>query len=177
MLAVTNIQLLPTNEQSIILKNTINQFHIACNKISRIAYDHKCFSKVKLQKICYHNIRKEFPTLSSHLVIRAIAKVCEVYKRGELYQQEIFEFNLDGSILYDKRIMSVKGLEYISLSTVEGRIEIPFVVTGYSMDSIQGKRTRGQADLVLKNDKFFLYLAIGWYPDVESSATHIIHKP
>lgn len=157
MLVTTKIKLLPTEEQFRILKNTMEQFNLVCNKISEVAFENKCFSKVKLQKICYYSIREEFSTLASQLVIRAIAKVCEAYK---INKKAKCQFRLDGAIVYDQRIMSLKGLELVSLSTVEGRIDIPMVISDYHNSIMQDKRVRGQADLVFVDGVFYLLLVV-----------------
>lgn len=157
MLVTTKIKLLPTDEQFLSLKMTMERFNNSCNRISQIAYENKCFSKVKLQKICYYDIREEFKDLSSQLVIRAIAKVCEAYK---INKQVRCEFKLHGAIVYDQRILSLKGLEYVSLSTVNGRIDVPMVISDYHMSVMQDKRVRGQADLILIDGTFYLLLVI-----------------
>lgn len=157
MLVTTKIKLLPTQEQYQILIRTMEQFNLACNRISNVAYDSKCFSKVKLQQLCYYSIREEFEKLSSQMVIRAIAKVCEAYKFNKKIK---CKFKLNGAIVYDQRILSLKGLEYASLATVEGRIEVPMVISGYHMSVMQDKRVRGQADLVFVDGVFYLLLVV-----------------
>lgn len=157
MLMTTKIKLLPTTEQFLILKNTMKQFNLACNRISEIAFENQCFSKVKLQKICYYNIRGNFTNLSSQMVIRAIAKVCDAYKVNKKIK---CQFRLDGAIVYDQRILTLKGLESVSLNTINGRINIPIVISDYHNSVMQDRRICGQADLVLIDNIFYLLLVI-----------------
>ncbi|MEK4326459.1 transposase [Paenibacillus sp. FSL R7-0312] len=157
ILITTKIKLLPKQEQYQALKRTMEQFNQACNRISIIAYESNCFSKVKLQQLCYYPIRIEFENLSSQLIIRAIAKVCEAYK---LNKKTKCQFKLDGAIVYDQRILSLKGLGNVSLATVEGRIKVPMFISGYHISVMQDRRIRGQADLVFVNGVFYLLLVL-----------------
>ncbi|MBP1931788.1 RNA-guided endonuclease InsQ/TnpB family protein [Ammoniphilus resinae] len=157
MLLTSKIKLMPNHEQYQSLKETMHLFNIACNEISEVAFREKCFAKVKLQKVCYYDIREKYERLSSQLVIRAIAKVCEAYKVNRKVQ---CQFRLDGAIIYDQRILSFKGLECASISTINGRMDIPMVISSYHQAVLEGKRVRGQADLVFVDGVFYLLLVV-----------------
>jgi putative transposase len=157
MLLTTKIKLIPNDEEYQSLKETTHLFNTVCNEISEIAFREKCFAKVKLQKICYYGIREKYEKLSSQLVIRAIAKVCEAYKVNKKVQ---CQFRLDGAIVYDQRILSFKGLEYVSISTINGRMDIPMVISSYHQSILEGKRVRGQADLIFVDGVFYLLLVV-----------------
>jgi transposase len=51
--------------------------------------------------------------------------------------------------------MSV-SIDHVSLVTLGGRIKIPLVVSGYHQGIIKQGRVKGQADLVLVEDVFYL---------------------
>ncbi|NNU95016.1 transposase, partial [Geobacillus sp. NFOSA3] len=59
-----------------------------------------------------------------------------------------------------ERILSFKGLEYASILTLQGRMEIPMVISRYHQGLLCGNRVRGQADLVLQNGIFYLLLVV-----------------
>ncbi|MCX6654937.1 MAG: transposase, partial [Candidatus Bathyarchaeota archaeon] len=54
------------------------------------------------------------------------------------------------------RIMSFKGLEKVSLATLEGRVVVPLLAGGYA--KLDQRRIRGQADLLLIKGEFYLCL-------------------
>ncbi|MGL4820122.1 MAG: transposase [Bacilli bacterium] len=157
MFVTAKIKVKTTSEQHQILKDTMTLFNVACNHISAIAFKNKCYAKVKLQKLCYYPIREEYPTLSSQMVIRAIAKVCEAYK---VSKKTKCRFRLNGAIVYDQRILSLKGLEFASLSTIQGRLEVPMIVSHYHLSIMKDQRIRGQADLVFVDNAFYLLFVI-----------------
>ena len=141
-------------------------FNDACNFISQLAFEKKTFNKVKLQQECYYAIREKF-TLSAQFVIRAISKVTESYKGNK---KTLHTFKSTGAIIYDQRLLSFKGLEYASLLTMAGRILVPMVFGQYQKGVLEGKRIRGQADLVLVDGIFYLLVVVE-LPDGSPSDT------
>ncbi len=154
MLKTLQIKLLPDDEQGKILTDTFIAFNGACNYVSQIAWNKKLFNKVFLQRIVYRGIREKFG-LAAQLAIRVIAKVVETYKAD---RTTFHEFNDFGSIVYDPRILSFKGLDTASINTVRGRIRIPITMGKYG--KIPFDRIRGQCDLVRKNKLFYLMVAV-----------------
>lgn len=156
MFCTAKIKLLTTPEQHEKLLKTMKIFNEACNYISKIAFETKTFGQIKLHKLCYYDVREKFG-LSAQLAVRAIGKVSETYKADK---KTFHVFREHGAVVYDNRILSFKGLEKVSLVTVEGRIEVPIVVSAYHKGIIQGRRVRGQADLILENGTFYLLLVV-----------------
>ena len=54
------IRLYPSSEQNDQLLKTMARFNAACNIISKFAFENKIFSKTKLQRFCYYQIRNDF---------------------------------------------------------------------------------------------------------------------
>ena len=154
VLKTLQIKLLPNDEQKQALADTFMAFNAACNFVSRIAFDKKLFNKVFLQRIVYGDIREKFG-LAAQLAVRVIAKVVETYKADRTIFHEFRDF---GSIVYDERILSFKGLDEVSINTVRGRIRIPMTIGKYG--KIPFERIRGQCDLVRKNKLFYLVAAV-----------------
>lgn len=96
------IKLKPTQDQHRLLTETMHRFNLACDAIAATAYANRCANKVALQKLVYADIRSRFG-LSAQMTVRAIAKVCEAYKRDKSIQPS---FRPTGSIVYDQRILS-----------------------------------------------------------------------
>lgn len=144
------IKLNTNEEQHIALLNTMYKFNEACNYIVEVAFSIHSANKIKLQQMIYYDIKDKFG-LQAQLVIRAIAKVCEAYKRNKKIKPS---FRLDGNVIYDQRILSYKGFEYVSIVTVNGRLKIPIRIGEYQKTRFD--RIKGQADLIYKHNTFYL---------------------
>jgi putative transposase len=154
MKLTTQVKLQPTVEQASALLRTMERFNAACDAIAAIAFRERCANKVILQRLVYHEARRDFG-LSAQMAIRAISKVVEVYKRDRDIKPS---FRSHGAIVYDQRILTWKGADRVSILTLDGRALMPFVTSAYG-ERFAG-RLRGQADLVHRDGMFFLYVAV-----------------
>ncbi|MCX9086652.1 MAG: transposase [Candidatus Methanoperedens sp.] len=154
MLQTLMIKLDTSKEQHASLLETMHQFNEACNYIANIAFERKTANKMELQKIIYYEVRDKFK-LSAQLTIRAIAKVSEAYKRNKTIKPE---FKPIGAIVYDQRILSWRKLEAVSILTIGGRQTIPIRIGEYQR--VRLDRIRGQADLILRDDIFYLAVVV-----------------
>jgi len=145
------IKLLPTNEQAELLLDTIKQANIACNVISDVAWGQRIFNQFKLHNACYHSV-KESTNLSAQAVVRCISKVADSYKIDKKTKRRFREL---GGITYDSRILSFKHDE-ISIWCIGGRQKIPFVCH----NSKYLPYIKGEADLVYKKGKFYLFQCV-----------------
>jgi len=148
------VKLEPTKEQYKALTTTMYCFNAACNTIAEKAFEIQSASKFKLQKEVYYPIRERY-NLSAQLTIRAISKVAEAYKRDKSIKPT---FRRDGGIVYDQRILSWKGLEAVSMTTLKGRLTIPICIGDYQR--VRMDRIRGQADLILRQGIFYLCVVV-----------------
>jgi len=146
------IKLLPTAEQSNLLLETIRETNAVCNAISDVAWSKRIFNNFKLHHEVYHAYRATFK-LSSQCLIRAIAKVADAYKLDNKTKRT---FRPLGGIAYDSRIMTYKPDNIVSLWCIGGRQKIKFVChnTAYL------PYIKGEADLVYKNGKFYLFQTV-----------------
>jgi IS605 OrfB family transposase len=160
---VMAMKLTPTAEQHVALLATLERFNAACNVIAEMAFRERLANKIDLQKLIYYDVREWFG-LSSQMTVRAIAKVVEAYKRD---RSLLPRFRPHGSLTYDERIMSWKGLEHVSLLTLRGRERVPLRIGGYQAS--RWDRLRGQADLVYRNGVFYLYATLD-VPDVPTKS-------
>ncbi|HEU4782978.1 MAG TPA: RNA-guided endonuclease TnpB family protein [Ktedonobacterales bacterium] len=148
------VKLAPTPNQHASLLRTLERFNAACNAIAAVAFAERCANKIELQRLIYYDIREQFG-LSSQMTIRAISKVSEAYKRDRSKQPH---FRPHGAMVYDERILSFPRIDRASLLTLDGRVEVPFRFGAYAEGMLQ--RTRGQADLLYRNDTFFLAITV-----------------
>jgi IS605 OrfB family transposase len=154
MLQTLLVKLDPSPEQHKMLCETMKRFNEACNHIAETVFAMHTANKIEIHKTVYYPIRDQFG-LSSQLTVRAISKVCEAYKRDKSIKPE---FRPEGSIVYDQRILSWKGLEKVSLTTLQGRQVIPTRFGDYQ--KVRMDRVRGQADLILVKDIFYLCVVV-----------------
>jgi len=154
MKTVLQVKLLPDQAQRAALLETMRTFNAACDYIAEVAYREQCTSKFFLHHLVYDDVRKQFG-LSSQLTVRAIAKVVDAYKRDK--SKQCF-FKPTGAVVYDQRILSFKGLEAVSILSMQGRLTIPMQMGDYQR--VQFGRGHGQSDLVLVDGVFYLLVVV-----------------
>lgn len=148
-------QLVPDSAQASQLRRTVERFNDAANWLAGEAFRRKTANKIALQQTHYRLIRERFG-LSAQLTVRCIAKVCEVYKRDKSKRPR---FRKHSAVPYDQRIMSFKGIDRVSLLTLEGRVLVPLVMGKYQAERFTA--AKGQSDLVLRRDgKWFLLVSV-----------------
>ena len=113
------LKFLPSPEQSDALLRTMERFNAACDALAAVAFANRCANKVELQKLAYHDIRRDLG-LGAQMTVRAIAKVVEVYKRDKDIQPT---FRPHGAIVYDQRILSWKGADRVSGAILQRAIK------------------------------------------------------
>jgi IS605 OrfB family transposase len=156
MKTIAKIKLLTDEIGKKRLLDTMEAFNSACNYIAEICFEQQSASKFVIQKLVYHDVREKF-NLSAQLTIRAIAKTCEAYK---INKKTKCEFKKHGSITYDQRILTFKGLHdlkypQVSITTLDGRQLFNIEIREYF--AARSNRIQGQVDLIYKKGEFYLY--------------------
>ena len=154
MLITTSIKLLASTEDKQKLLKTTYKFNDVCNFISDFCFANKVYSKIKIQKEIYYQIRELFD-LPSQFAIRAISRVAESYKTDKKVKHE---FNKNSSIEYDQRILNWKKLDKISILSMDGRLTIPIVFGKYA--KLDERVIRNSAKLIYKNKEFYLQAVV-----------------
>lgn len=155
MKLVAVVKLVVTPEQKVSLLATMQRFNEACDWIAEKAAGSNTADKFKIQRMCYAEVREKFG-LKSQFTVRAIAKVCEAYKVCRPTQPK---FNPTGGVPYDFHLYTFKnGLDRVSLATLGPRVIVPTVIGPYFRAKLDA--ARGQADLVYRKGKFFLYVTV-----------------
>ncbi len=148
------LKLAPTPEQAQALLDTMHAFNEAANYVASVAFAEKTANKFALQKLVYGELRTTYK-LAAQLAIRCISKASEAYKRNKSVKPT---FRPEGAIVYDERILNVKGIDTVSLLTISGRVLVPFRFGAYQqsrMDAI-----KGQADLLYRKGVFYLAVTL-----------------
>ncbi len=148
------LKLAPTTEQQQALLETMRTFNEAANFVASVAFAEHTAQKFGLQKRVYRELRTKY-RLPSQLAIRCISKVSEAYKRDKSIQPH---FRVEGAIVYDERIMSLKGLTHVSLLTLVGRVRVPFLMGQYQQSRMGA--IKGQADLLYRSGTFYLAMTL-----------------
>jgi IS605 OrfB family transposase len=148
------VKLAPTKEQHQAMLKTMEQFNEACNYASWDSFNSKTFGQFYLHHRVYRYLREHYD-LSAQMAVRAIAKVSESYKSD---RKALRNFKPHSAMVYDQRILSWKGLDKVSILTLEGRQIIPTRIGGYQEARLDRKVR--QADLVLQDGVFYLGVVV-----------------
>jgi predicted transposase len=124
------IQLLPDKESAAKLKSTIERFNEACSWLAKQAFESKTANKITLQQKFYYDLREKFD-LSAQMAAICIRHVGGTYSRDKSI---LPVFRPCAAMPYDNRIMSFKGIDRVSLLTLEGRVIVPFVMGNYQRE-------------------------------------------
>lgn len=157
------VKLEPTEQQAQALRLTMEAFNRGCDYVASVAFQKRLANKIAIQPFVYGILRSEFG-LSSQMAIRCIAKAIEAYK--EVKKKEVKQrdksiqptFDPHGAMVYDHHIMSFRDLSHVSLLTLSGRELLPLRYGAYQEARMD--RVKGQADLILRDGAFFLYLTV-----------------
>lgn len=151
MKLVVQIKLQPDASQAKQLLAYMRSFNAAATEAARVGFEHGVVSQPSIHKLCYRSLRDTFG-VSSQTAVRAIGKAVECFARDKT---KCPVFNPLGAVTYDQRTFSFKGIDRVSLLTMNGRIVVPYVVGDYFSGRLHA--LKGQADLVYRDGQFFLY--------------------
>jgi IS605 OrfB family transposase len=152
MKLILQIKLLPDKDQAQALLDTLKEANSACNQISEIMWEQKVWNQYKVHHLVYHSLKKA-TRLSAQMIIRCISKTVDAYK---LDRKRKRTFKPLGAITYDSRILSYKPENHVSIWSVVGRLKIPFVCHNPKLIPY----IKGEADLVTKKGKWFLFQTV-----------------
>lgn len=148
------IKLLPNDEQSNYLLDTMRTVNAVASQAAQVGFAHKVYGQISIHKLCYYQLREQF-SLGSQLTIRAIGRAVEAFASNK---KVCPTFAPLGAVPLDTHLYRLIGVEQVSISTTHGRIRIPIVIGDY----FTGIRFRkmGEADLVYRDGMFFLYVSV-----------------
>ena len=137
-----------------ILQESIERFADCCNDVLSVSKEHKTTNKVKLQHLCYHQLKAKYE-LPANLVIRAIARVAESAKGKKPPKQY-----KPTSIAYDQRTFCfIEPKEEISISTHTERLHIKLRLGNFQRGLLAGQKPTS-ATLSYKRNKKAFYINI-----------------
>ena len=149
------LKVLPDAAQAARLLATMERVNEAATFAAQVGFSAKVFNQPSIHKLTYSDIRSRFG-LSAQMAVRAIGKAVECFRRDKKICPA---FKPHGAITYDERIFSFKGLDKVSLWALpEGRVIVPLIYGEYQKQRFD--RIKGQADLVYRKGKFYLYCTV-----------------
>lgn len=154
MKLVANIQLKPTREQAILLRETLERCNEACNYLSATGFEAGKTRQFDLHKLCYAETRTRFE-LSAQAVVRSIAKVADTYTTNKANGRSgQVTFRPHAAQPYDERIFRFLSGNAVSIWTLTGREKIAYVCGGRQRKLLAFQK--GEVDLMLVKGKWYI---------------------
>ena len=150
MKLVAAIKLKPSREQAAVLRATLKRCNDACTAIAAKGFAAGVFRQFDLHKLTYAESRADFG-LTAQAAIRSIAKVADAFK---INREVAPVFRDDAAQPYDDRILSFKGVDEVSIWTIEGRTRLKYVA-GEHQRALLAYR-KGEVDLCFVRGKWLL---------------------
>jgi len=138
------LTLRPTAAEETALARLQEAFNAACNHISGVAWEAQEFNKVRLQRLCYGDVRTWFGLMAQHTV-RAIAVVAASYQTDK---ERRHEFRADAAVVLDTpRLYRIKH-NRASITTLNGRIKAELGIGGHQRQMLKDAVKLAEADLI-----------------------------
>ncbi len=155
------LTLRPTAAEKTALLRLQERFNAACNDISGVAWEAQEFNKVRLQRLCYGDIRREYGLMAQH-TIRAIAVVADAYTRDHATTRT---FRADAAVVLDTpRLYRVKH-NRARITTLDGRVSIELGIGGHQRRQLADAVKLAEADLIRDRKGRWRLLVSAHYAD------------
>lgn len=138
-------------------------FSFGLNIASAYAVEHQMWSNLKLHYALYHDIRKE-TGLMAQMTCSVFRHVAAAYKHSNRKRQnklrsKVMKFRPSSMLLQIGRDWSILKSGELSISTLDGRVKVPFEPNRYTTPYFDGSWTFGAARLVNRRGKFYLSIS------------------
>ena len=166
MKSLIKIKLVPPQELAAQLFQLQTSFADACNMISEVAANNKCWNRVTLHHLVYHDMRDKFSELGSQMVCNAIYAVSRAYrivhaqqllknsKLGPTSAQMKIAFLPSSPVFFDKKTMSLTKNK-LSLFTMQGRIYFDVQISKEDQETFLSGKIK-EVTLQNQGEAFFL---------------------
>lgn len=155
-----SIRLEVSEEHEIALLELNHAFTTACNAISCVAREKRCWNRVALHHLVYRKVRENSP-LGSQMVCNAIFAVCKAYKAKHLLKDDpvpLVKFHPNRSVHFDKRTYSIED-QTLSLYTLKGRLRIP-MRKGPFQEKVFSQGLPREGELLFRKGRWYFNLVI-----------------
>jgi putative transposase len=151
------IKINPTIEQQSLLQDTVRTYQKGCNFVSYLVFQTKELAQLKLHKMTYEPLRKDY-SLRSQMAQSVMKTVIARYKSAKTngHDWTIVQFKKpEYDLVWNHDYSLTKG--FFSINTLEGRVKVPFEKKGMER-YFDGTWSFGTAKLVMRYGKFFLHI-------------------
>lgn len=125
-------------EQAAKIEATLRAFADACNYVAKRGKEERVSAKLKLQKLCYYEVRERFG-LSANLAIAAIQRVSAMVKASKTRNVSFRPTSVD----YDARTFSFRESDWtVSLTRNGGRERFPLKIGERQKDELRGEEPK-----------------------------------
>ena len=168
------IKILPDEEQSKLLHAFREKYSLACNYVSEYVYESHVYSKKRLQPLFYRDIREKF-NLNSQIVCSVFRTVSSKYvslKSNHMDWTKI-QFKPQCELVRNKDYSLTKD-NCFSISTLQGRIKVPYINKHFEKYFDSDVYKFGTAVLFYKKGKWFLLIPITYEVEGCKEVTNIV---
>jgi IS605 OrfB family transposase len=162
MILARKLKLIVSNEQHLILMNTLEQYKHCVNQVFEYGYKNRSTSGQNLHNATYHQLRIEYPELPSALVCCARVKATEALKaiksqtKGK-WDTECPKAGKYPAIRYNATCCAI-GENTFALTTTCGRIKLSIVNNPFVKEDV--KQFKTSCELSYRRDNWYLTVFI-----------------
>lgn len=139
------------------LKGTVDAFQSACNYISQVAFNKRCFDPIALHALVYQKVRAMFK-LPANLAVQARNRVAESYRQ---HRVKLHTFSPNSMALDDRLFSLLRSRDFtVSITTIKGRVKSGLVLGDYQRKILQ--KPVKSASLVLRKAGLFLKICVAY---------------
>ena len=141
-------------EQLARLQALQSAFAEVCNALSPVVQKTRCWNRVALHHLTYHDLRGRFPQMGSQMVCNAIYSVSRAYRLVLQHQASpwnlakhpekaipLVNFLLDSPVYFDRHTLSLKGGQ-LSMYTLDGRMRFQLELKPEELARFQQEKLR-----------------------------------
>jgi len=140
------------------LEATLGAFVQALNWVNQNTPD-KIVNAVKLQSLCYYEIRAHFG-LSSNLAQQVCRRVAGSRKVAKQKSRPVKAFKF-GFVTYDARIFSLREKDWtVSLTTVDGRERFELAIGNYQVGMLKGNEPKSATLLKRQDGSYYIQICL-----------------
>jgi putative transposase len=161
-----------SQSQAAKLDATMDAFVQALNWVNQNTPE-KVVNAVKLQSLCYYEIRARFG-LSSNLAQQVCRRVAGSRKVAKQKKRPVKEFK-SGFVTYDARIFSFRQKDWtVSLTTVEGRERFELAIGNYQRGMLAGSNPKSATLVQRKDGSYYIQICVEKKPPKQQDTDKVI---
>jgi putative transposase len=161
-----------SQSQAAKLDATMEAFGQALNWVNQNTPE-KIVNAVKLQSLCYYEIRARFG-LSSNLAQQVCRRVAGARKVARQRNRPVKEFKRR-FVTYDARIFSFREKDWtVSLTTVEGRERFELAIGNYQRGMLAGSNPKAATLVKRKDGSYYIQICVEEKPPKQQETDKVI---